>query len=806
MQAEDPPMDEPLLHDLPRRRFLRLAGSLLAGIPLLRAGPARATSTALPAAAEDPSPCALWYDAPATADHLLFEGLPLGNGHLGTLVGGDPGHEVLDLTVASLWTGNRNDILQADGLFPYDRHTFGSFTRMARLALDLPAHALRHVREYRRELDLAEGCARITYRHGGIRYRRELFLSHPDKVLVLRLSQSGGGDYSGHLELAGTHGETTRTGAGEARIHLTGTFANGLEHAAAVEVAAEGGHAAARGGMLYFDRCRALTIMLAAATNYLPDLSRGFIDATRHPLEVVETRIDAAMARPVRDLRQRHLADYRALFDAMQVDLGPSLPAQRKLDTRTRLQARARSNVPDPELEALYLQYGRYLTIAGSRDGLPTNLQGLWLDSNEPPWNGDYHTDINLQMNYWLPDRAGLGGCFDALADFCLAQLEAWTENTHRWFNDPRNPFRNTSGRLAGWTVAISVNIFGGNGWRWHPPGNAWLCNNLWHHYQYTLDRDYLARVFPLFKGACEFWQARLIETQVTDPHSGKRRRVLIDDHDWSPEQGPEDARGITYAQELVWDLFGHFVEACRVLQRDAAYAKTIAGLRARLYLPRVSPTRGELEEWMSPEDLGSPTHRHLSPLVGLFPGDRIIPGRSPKALVEGATRLLRARGMHSFGWANAWRALCWDRLKDGEKAYRLLANNLAPSRGDTNGTAPNLFDVYRLPGQGVFQIDANFGMPAAMLDMLLYSRSGRIELLPALPHAWPGGRVTGIGARGGFLVDLTWAQARPTEVVVHSIGGSRTTLVHGKSSIPIELQRGASVRFRVRNGQWHPA
>jgi len=555
--------------------------------------------------------------------------------------------------------------------------------------------------------------------------------------------------------------------------------------------------------MLHFDRCESVTVVLAAATNYVPDLSRGFIDTTGDPLDTARSRVDAATTRSVRNLRQRHVADHRALFDTMQVDLGASLPAQRKLDTWTRLKARARSGVPDPELEALYLQYGRYLTIAGSRDGLPTNLQGLWLAGNQPPWNGDYHTDVNLQMNYWLPDRAGLGACFDALADFCLAQLDAWTENTRRWFNDPRNPFRNTSGKLAGWTVAISVNIFGGNGWRWHPPGNAWLCNNLWHHYQYTQDRDYLARVFPLLKGACEFWQARLIETRVADPQTGKTRRMLIDDHDWSPEQGPDDARGITYAQELVWDLFGHFVEACRVLERDADDARTIAGLRERLYLPRVSPVTGWLEEWMSPEDLGSPTHRHLSPLVGLFPGDRIRPQHSPKALVEGARRLLEARGMRSFGWANAWRALCWSRLENGEKAYQLLANNLAPSRGDGNGTATNLLDVYHLPGQGVFQIDANYGMPAAMLDMLLYSRPGRIELLPALPRAWPKGHVTGIGARGGFAVDLAWADGKPVHVVVHSIGGTRTTLVHGKASVPVALERGGSMRLARTSGGW---
>ena len=788
-----------------RRAFLQWSGGLLAGAPLLRVLPLRATTAEASASADDARADVLWYAQPAAEDRLLFEGLPVGNGHLGALSGGDPGRERLCLGEASLWTGGRNDALDADGQFPYGNDDFGHFTQLATLALDLPAQAWPRVADYRRELDLAAGCARVSYRCDGVCYRRELFISHPDRVLVLRLTQDGGGEYSGRLTLAGTHGEIARDAAKPARVQFAGQFANKLRYAVVVAAVAEGGQVNARDGALQFEHCTALTVVLAAATDYTPQLAQGFIDVACDPLAVAQARIDAALARTQQQLRARHVADHRALFDTMQVNLGTSLPAQRKLDTWARLQARARSGVPDPELEASYLQFGRYLTIAGSRDGLPTNLQGLWLAGNDPPWQGDYHTDINLQMNYWLPDRAGLGACFGALVEYCLAQLPAWEQNTRRWFNDPRNPYRNTSGKLAGWTVAISQNIRGGNGWEWHPAGGAWLCNNLWQHYQYTLDRAYLARVFPLLKGACEFWQARLIEITVAGP-DGQSRRVLVDDHDWSPEQGPNDARGISYAQELVWDLFGNYVEACNVLQRESAHAKTVAALRGRLYLPRVSPKSGQLEEWMSPDDLGEPEHRHLSPLIGLFPGDRIAPGHSPPALLDGAKRLLQARGMHSYGWANAWRALCWARLKNGDKAYRLLLNNLAPSRGDANGTAPNLFDVYPLSKRGVFQIDANYGMPAAMLEMLLYSRPGRIELLPALPRAWPRGRISGIGARGGFVVDLAWADGRVTEVTLRSVGGTATTLVHGDQSMSVTLARGGQLRLVMRRGEWREA
>lgn len=349
---------------------------------------------------------------------------------------------------------------------------------------------------------------------------------------------------------------------------------------------------------------------------------------------------------------------------------------------------------------------------------------------------GDYHTDINIQMNYWMADRAGLSQCFDAFTDYCVAQLPDWTDVTRRLFNDSRNRYRNSSGKNAGWTVAISTNPYGGGGWWWHPAGNAWLSNTLWEHYEFTGSRAHLAKIYPLLKGAVEFWEARLLTTTLP----GSSKEVLIADSDWSPEQGPLDAKGITYAQELVWALFGNYCVAAAELKKDTGYAGTIAGLRKKLYLPVVSPKTGWLEEWMSPDNLGETTHRHLSPLIGLFPGDRIRPdGSTPKDIVDGATALLTARGMDSFGWANAWRSLCWSRLKNAEKAYQLVVNNLRPSTNGSNGTASNLFDIYQVEvGRGIFQIEANFGTPAAIIEMLLYSRPGHLELLPPSPTPGP--------------------------------------------------------------------
>jgi alpha-L-fucosidase 2 len=437
--------------------------------------------------------------------------------------------------------------------------------------------------------------------------------------------------------------------------------------------------------------------------------------------------------------------------------------------------------------------------ICGSRDSLPLNLQGLWLDGNDPDWMGDYHTDINIQMNYWMADRAGLSSCFDSLTDYLLAQLPSWSQITQQHFNDPRNRFRNSSGRIAGWTVAFSTNPHGGNGWWWHPGGGAWLCHSLWEHYEFTQDKDFLRRIYPLLKGAVEFWESRLISTIVTRPVTKGTSKVLIDDRDWSPEHGPQDARGMTYAQEIVWMLFDSYRQAAALLDRDRGYAGTVRDLQEQLYLPEVSPKTGWLQEWMTPDNLGETTHRHLSPLINLFPGDRIRSGNVPDAIVTGAKNLLIARGKDSFGWANAWRAACWARLRDADRAYELIGQNLRPASENWNGTAANMFDMYQVgENRAIFQIDANFGTPVAMIEMLVSSRPGRIELLPALPGAWAKeGSITGVVARGGFRVDLDWRDGRPTRAKITSIGGRSTSISAGTRVRTVTLHKGESVVLR---------
>ncbi|WP_089102683.1 glycosyl hydrolase family 95 catalytic domain-containing protein [Streptomyces hyaluromycini] len=771
-----------------RRSFLALAAATgaLAGLPSF-------TASAAPLRSSEPltSPRhQLWWQAPADDGSMITQGLPIGNGRLGALASNDSGRELLLVTDATLWTGGLNDTLDSDGQFPYGRADFGSLTLLARLVVEIPDHDLGAVSDYRRTLDLENGVVTASYVRSGVTYRRQIFASRPDDVIVLHFGQDGGGRYTGTLTFEGTHGETGGTAES-----FAGSFANGLKYGAAVKAYGSGGSVRVSGSHITFTDCRELTVVLSGGTDYAPDAAADYRDPSVNPVALARTKVKAAARHSADSLLRTHAADHRALFGQFDLSLGTSTADQRELDTWARIQARADTGNPDPELEAAYAQFGRYLMIAGSRDSLPMGLQGIWLDGNDPDWMGDFHTDINIQMNYWMSDRLGLSQCFDAYTDYCVDQLPSWTDLTQRLFQDSRNRYRNSGGKVAGWTVAISTNPFGGGGWWWHPAGNAWLCQSLWEHYEFTQSRAHLEKIYPLLKGACEFWEARLLTTTLDDG-----REVLIADSDWSPEQGPLDAKGITYAQEQVWMLFGNFRTAAAELKRDAGYAGTIGKLRDRLYLPVVSPKTGWLEEWMSPDNLGETTHRHLSPLINLFPGDRIRPdGSTPADIVKGATALLTARGMDSFGWANAWRSLCWSRLKDADKAYQLVVRNLRPSDNGSNGTSPNLFDIYQVEeGRGIFQIEANFGTPTAILEMLLYSRPGHLELLPALPAAWAAsGKVTGAGARGGFVVDLSWRDGKPTEARIRSVGGRTTTVAYGGKTRTITLKPGASVTLK---------
>ncbi|WUD78274.1 glycoside hydrolase family 95 protein [Streptomyces sp. NBC_00510] len=781
-----------------RRDFLRLAGATSGALALssglypfaAHAAPARPTSVDI---VPEGKATSIWYRTPANEARIIQEALPVGNGRLGALVGGDPADDFLYLTDGAFWTGGTNDTLTDDGQLPYGPDDFGSFGLLAKLRIALPGHSGKAVSKYRRRLDLSNGVVSAEYLHEGNLHRREVYASHPDDVVVVRLS---GGPHTGTVSLAGTHGETTAGGSGN--VSFAGTLKNGLRYAAAVTAVSASGRVSVEGDKLSFAGCRELLIVVCGGTDYSPDAAKKFREPGTDPLAVARAKIAAAAKVSENELLKTHVSDYHRLYNRFSIDLGESSALQRSLDSWSRIAVRyTDATTPDPELEAAYVQYGRYLTITGSRDWLPMNLQGIWVHNNNPDWYADYHTDINVQMNYWLADPAGLGENAYALARYCVSQLPVWTDVTKRLYNDERNRFRNSTGKIAGWAVAFSTNIHGGSGWAWHPSGNAWLCNSLWRHYEYSQDRAYLELIYPVLKGAAEFWQARLISTTVTGT-DGTSQQVLIDDTSWSPEHGP-DGKGNTYGQELAWELFEEFKAASRVLHRDTELAAELSAMQAKLYLPRVSPKTGWLEEWMTPDNLGEVTHRHLSPLIGFYPGDRIAADTSPPELLEGVRALLTARGMDSFGWACAWRSLCWSRLKDAEKAYQLYLTVLRPSITNGNGTSANWFDMYSQGSYTIFQIDANLGGATAALEMILYSRPGVIELLPALPQAWAAkGSVTGVGARGGFEVDLSWRNGKVTEATVRSTGGTATELRAGAFRKQLTLKPGKSVTIHI--------
>ncbi len=784
---------EPAEGGLDRRRLLQAAG--LGGFAAL-ALPAFQAHGAVVRPEEarivsDLDAQRLWYRAPASEEKMIEEGLPIGNGRLGGLVGGGPDNTAFFLTDASIWSGDTSDALDDSGQFPYDREGFGTFQLLSKARLRISGHTPQSISDYERALDLSNGVLVTTYRVNGVTYRQEFFSSHPDDVIVVRLTQSGGGSLAGTMSLEPTRDETLAVDSRQRRLDIADDLGNGLRYAVAAGVASSRGNVVAKDQLITFSDAREVVIVISGGSNYRPDSTIGYRDSHLDVAGVARTKLQRALRVSGSELLSTHTADYRRSFETFELDLGRSSAEQRALDTGARLVRRAEpGSDPDPEFDLLYLQLSRYLTITGSRDGLPTNLQGLWLDNNQPDWMSDYHTDINIQMNYWPTHRYGLSKNAEPLLNYCLSQLPQWSKQTRELYNDPRNRFRNSSGRIAGWTLAISTNIYGGNGWWWNPAGNAWLCLELWQHYEYTLDRRYLERLMPLLRGTVEFWETRLIELTIGD------RTVLVSDKGWSPEQGPQDGIGNSYDQELVHAVFGYFIEASKLLGSDKALAAKAEDMRDRLYLPVVSPTTGWLEEWMSPDNLGEKQHRHLSGLIGWYPGDRIRFDNQSAEYVDGVRKVLEARGFESYGWACAWRAACWARLKDANRAYNTLSYVLRPANGHLGGSGINLFDLYQT-NRYIFQIDANFGVAAAMMEMLVHAKTGVIDLMPAVPAAWKNGSVRGMGVRGGFTLDMTWTDGIPRTVTLHSVGGTTTEVRVGDWKKTVRMQPGKSVSLQ---------
>ena len=642
------------------------------------------------------------------------------------------------------------------------------------LVLDFPGMGAAGA--YRRQLDLDSALATTRFTADGVEHRRDVVASPTHQVIAVRLSASRPGALDVDIGLTSPHDGAVVT-ASEGGLLLTGR--NGayegipaaLRFAARLAVQREGGaELPGAGGKIAIRRADAVTILLAIATSY-----RRFDDVSGDPEALTAQTLEHAGGLGFDAIAAGAAAEHRRLFRRVAIDLGHTDMAARPTDERIR----ASQTGDDPALAALYFQYARYLLLSCSRPGgQPATLQGLWNDSLDPPWGCKYTININTQMNYWPAHCANLAECIAPLVEM-LRDLSITGAATARAMYGAR-----------GWVVHHNTDLWrsaapvDGAPWGMWPTGGAWLCTHLWDHYDYTRDRSFLRSVYPIMAGAAHFF----LDTLVVDPRSG----FLVTNPSLSPENvhghGGSLCAGPTMDMAILRDLFDQTAAAARLLRRDKALVAEIAAVRARLAPYRVG-AQGQLREWQEDWDADAPeqNHRHVSHLYGLHPSHQITPDGTPD-LVRAAARTLDIRGDRATGWATAWRINLWARLRQGDRAHAILAFLLGPDR-----TYPNMFDAHP-----PFQIDGNFGGAAGIVEMVMHSHGDVIELLPALPRAWPTGEVRGLCARGACEVDITWRDGVLTRAVLRpAIPGERTLVLAGRRCV-VALRPGAEVRVTV--------
>ncbi len=752
----------------------------------------------------------LWYTSPAEE---WTEALPLGNGRMGAMVFGGTERARYQFNEDTLWTGRPRRYARS-GAAKYLSHIrsllFAGKQREAEhlageqfmsvpirqmayqpfgdLILEIPGHE--RYESYRRSLNLDSAIATTHYRVNGNTYIRESFATFPDRAIVIHLTCDSPKCMSFATTLTSPQADVSISPVDDrtlvmtgrvrnAEINQVGTIKSCMRFASHLHVLQTDGETSIKEGVLYLANASCTTLVLTAATNHV-----DYQDVSADPVFRSQQDLDQIRNKSYQELRADHIADYQRLFNRVTLDLGSKPDENIPTDQRILRYA----DHPDSELEALLFQYGRYLMIASSRPGSqPANLQGVWNDQLNPPWDSKYTVNINAEMNYWLTEPCNLPECGEPLFR-AIRELSHSGKETAREHYDARGWVLHHNFDL--WRGTAPINASNHGIW---PTGGAWLCQHLWWHYLYSGNEDFLRNVaYPIMKGASEFFADYLVE----DPR--QHSKGLISGPSNSPEQGGL-VMGPTMDHQIIRGLFANTIEAAEILEVDHEFRAELSSLRSRV-APNQIGQHGQLQEWL--EDIDDPqnNHRHISHLWGLFPGDEITPD-TPE-LLDAAKTSLNFRGDGGTGWSRAWKINLWACLRDGDRAHRVLHDllrltdsPLTDYRG--GGVYPNLFDAHP-----PFQIDGNFGATNGICQMLLQSNRKTddgywlVELLPALPKAWPHGKVTGLRARGGFEIEIVWQDGRLESTTVSSSNGGLCKLSSGTLQTIVSLAPGETKQF----------